>query len=108
MLENIKTLFFIKIIFSYIDEERKLKLSKYNKVLQKKLNLNIISYKIYSGRYIVYESGGKTKEYNYLDDLVFEGEYLKGLRNGKGKEYKSNEIIYEGDYLNGKRDGKGK
>ena len=36
--------------------------------------------------------------------MVYEGEYLKGKRNGKGKEYDNNgEVIYEGEYLNGKR-----
>ena len=28
----------------------------------------------------------KSKEYNYYGKLVFEGEYLNGKRNGKGKE----------------------
>ena len=34
---------------------------------------------------------GKIKEYgNYTDKLKFEGEYLNGQRNGKGKEYNWN------------------
>ena len=41
--------------------------------------------------------------------LKFEGEYLNGLRHGKGKEYnKDKQLIYEGDYLYGKWDGQGK
>ena len=42
--------------------------------------------------------------------MKFEGEYLNGVRNGKGKEYhKNGEIIFEGDYLNGERqNGRGK
>jgi len=41
--------------------------------------------------------------------LKFEGEYLYGKKNGKGKEYYENgNIEYEGDYLNGKRSGNGK
>ena len=28
-----------------------------------------------------------TKEYNWMGILVYEGEYLNGKRNGKGKEY---------------------
>ena len=46
---------------------------------------------------------------------IFEGEYLNGERNGKGKEYyfqslskKELILIYEGEYFNGKRNGKGK
>ena len=35
--------------------------------------------------------------------LEFEGEYLNGIRNGKGKEYYNNgELKFEGEYLNGK------
>jgi len=30
---------------------------------------------------------GKVKEYNNSKKLIFEGEYLNGKRNGKGKEY---------------------
>ena len=39
-----------------------------------------------------------------LNDLIFEGEYLNGKRNGKGKEYNSEgKLIFEGEYLNGKK-----
>ena len=41
--------------------------------------------------------------------LIFEGEYFKGKRNGKGKEYYyGGKVIFEGEYLKGKRNGKGK
>ena len=41
--------------------------------------------------------------------LLYEGEYLNGKRNGKGKEYDAQcKIIYEGEYLDGKKHGKGK
>ena len=41
--------------------------------------------------------------------MIFEGEYLNGKRNGKGKEYNINgKLIFQGEYLNGKRwNGKG-
>ena len=52
---------------------------------------------------------GKGKEYNYDDNLIFEGEYLNGKRNGEGKEYYNNgKLKYEGEYFNDKRNGKGK
>ena len=55
---------------------------------------------------------GKGKEYYYDDDddeFIYEGQYLKGERNGEGKEYyKSGKLGYEGEDLNGKRNGKGK
>ena len=41
---------------------------------------------------------------------MFEGEYLNGERNGKGKEYDydNGKLEFEGEYLNGERNGKGK
>ena len=58
----------------------------------------------------IYEENGIGKEYNiYNDALMFVGEYIKGIKNGKGKEYKwNNLVVFEGEYLNGKRNGKGK
>ena len=36
--------------------------------------------------------------------LKYEGEYLNGERNGKGKEYwYDGTLIFEGEYLNGKK-----
>ena len=48
---------------------------------------------------------GKIKVYDYLtDNLIFEGEYLNGKRNGKCKEYNDKgTLIFEGEYLNGKK-----
>ena len=40
--------------------------------------------------------------------MRFEGEYLNGLKNGKGKEYMLEKLIFEGEFLNGKKNGKGK
>ena len=76
--------------------------------MQNKININLYNYKIFSGRYIEYEIDGKAKEYNYKDELEYDGEYLNGKRNGKGKEYHDGTLIFEGEYLNGKRNGKGK
>ena len=110
MLKNIKSKYITKILFLYLDEERKLKLVKYNKSLQKNIGISIINYKLFTGKYIIYESNGFGKEYNYKNNkFLFEGEYLNGEKNGKGKEYLYNgKLIFEGEYLNGKRNGKGK
>ena len=35
-------------------------------------------------------TNGKGKEYSYLSKILYEGEYLNGKRNGKGKEYYEN------------------
>ena len=110
MLNNIKSLFFIKICFSYLNEKRKLNFIKYNKNLQNLLEINLINYKIFSGRFLIIDKNAKGKEYScYHDMLLFEGEYLNGKRNGKGKEFSDGgNLIYEGEYLNGKRNGHGK
>ena len=44
--------------------------------------------------------------------MIFEGEYLNGKRNDKGKEYYlggfEGDAFFEGEYKNGKRNGKGR
>ena len=36
---------------------------------------------------------------------MFEGEYINGKKNGKGKEYYyGSELMFEGEYLNRKRE----
>ena len=86
---NIKSIYFSRILFSHLDEKIKLKVIKYNKKLQNNLDIKLINYKLYSGKYIIYETKFKGKEYDGYNnnDLIFEGEYLNGEKNGKGKEY---------------------
>ena len=85
MVENINSEFFIEKLFFYVDERTKLKTIKYNKNLQTILDINLIHYKFFSGKYIIYETKGKGKEFDWNGILKFEGEYLNGKRNGKGK-----------------------
>ena len=110
MLNNIKSTYFIKILFLFVDEKQKLKIIKYNKNLQKNIDISIINYKLFTEKEIVFESNGVIKEYNVEKNaLIFEGEYLNGKRHGKGKEYHDNgNLKYEGEYINGQRNGKGK
>ena len=58
--------------------------------------------------YELHNGNGMVKEYDCLEDLVFEGEYNKGKRNGKGKEYKNGQLCYMGEYNNGERNEKRK
>ena len=52
---------------------------------------------------------GFIKDYIYKYDIIFEGEYLYGEKNGKGKEYyDEGQLFYDGEYLNGEKSGKGK
>ena len=52
MLENIKSIYFKKIIFSLLDEKAKLKIVKYNKNLQKQLDIETINYFVFTKKYI--------------------------------------------------------
>ena len=117
MLANDKLEFFNKKLFSILCDKRKFKLIKYNKYFQNIFKINLIDYKRLSGKYIIYKSEEKGKEYDgFRKCLLYEGEFLNGERNGEGKEYeysdKGNDIslhlIFEGEYLKGKRNGKGK
>ena len=80
-----------------------------NKKCENYSRIEIYSQKItlFSGIYLNGEKK-KGKEYNYDGELVYEGEYLNGKRNGKGKLYYSNKKLkYEGDLIDGKKHGKG-
>ena len=116
-MDNILSIKTKKLIISFIEEKIKLELIKYNKNLQNKFNISIINYKVFSGKYQIIEKNPINNIYHgkiynsYTDKIIFEGEYLKGKKNGKGIEYyedKKHTIKYEGEYLNGKRNGKGK
>ena len=110
MIKKIKSSYILKKIISHLYYPSRLDIFKYNKSLQNKIDLNLESYKKRSGRYIIYDdTKNKAKEYSLLNDnLVYEGEYINGKRNGIGREYFYGKLDYEGEYLNGKRNGKGK
>ena len=110
MLGKIKSTFITKVVLFFLKDIKRLKLIKYNKYFQNKMNIDILHYKIYSGKYIIYKSKNKGKEYDaYNNKLIFRGEYLNGERNGKGREYnEEGKVIFEGEYLKGKRNGIGK
>jgi len=112
MLKNVKSSYFLRVLFSFTNEKQKLKLIKYNKSLQRNIDINLINYKIFSGRYIIYEQNRNGKECDYDSHIIYEGEFLKGERKGKGKEYHefcgTLTLMFEGEYCNGLRNGKGK
>ena len=107
-MEKVKSIFFLKNIFSYISENVLLNLIVYNKDLQKKLDKKLINYKLMRWKYIIPKENNKEKIYSaYNDELIIECEYLNGKRNGKYKEYDINGILrFEIEYLNGKKNGK--
>ena len=104
MLENIKSDYIVKLLFTFLLHKRKLRIARYNKQLQKKLDINLIFYKNMTNKYIIYEKKGIGKEYNLWGKLLFKGRYHNGERNGYGEESSK---IYKGDYKDGKRNGYG-
>ena len=49
--------------------------------------------------YRIKDGKGYVKEYDYDDNLIYEGQYLNGEKNGKGKEYYwDNRLKFEGEY----------
>ena len=108
--DEIKSKYVTKIIFSFLTSNKILNMMVHNKYFQNLLNIGIENYKNICNRYIIGEINGKGKEYSSDKNiLIFEGEYLKRKRNGKGTEYDNDGLLlFEGEYLNGKRNGKGK
>ena len=110
MLKQIKSLLILKKLFNHLFIDAKLRLLRYNKNFQNILNITIIDFRNLSKTFIIIERAGYGKEYDsYNDELLYEGEFINGKRNGKWKEYDGiGRLRYEGEYLNGKRNGKGK
>ena len=78
-----KSKYILQYILSYLNESKKLKIIKYNKILQKKIDITIDNYKQLKGKYIIHEGNKIVKEYNIL---IYEGGYLNGKRNGSWKK----------------------
>ena len=111
MLDKIRASKILKICFNMLNETIKYKLIKYTKRLQNKIDINLTNYIKFSGRYVIYLTDKKAREYDsYTDELLYEGEYLKGERSGKGIEYLKwtyHNLSFAGEYSKGKRNGKG-
>ena len=103
-LNNISSPYIIKRIFTFLFQKQKFNMIIYNKKLQKLFSVDFEDYKKISEKYKISEKNNKGKEYlKNTNILIFEGEYLKGRRNGKGKEYYCNgKLLFEGEYLKGK------
>jgi len=77
-LKNVKSHYIIKKFFEYITERKSLEIIRYNKSIQKRINININHYKAY------YE----TKTSIELDIIPMKGEYVKFIYiNTKDKKY---------------------
>ena len=109
-LGDIKSSYILRTIFSFLEEIQKLNMILYNKELQRKCLIDNEDYKKMRKKYKIADKNGEGKEYIIdTNNLIFEGGYLNGKRNGKGKEYDfDGKLIFEGEYLKGRRNGKGK
>ena len=95
-MHDIKSSYFIIILFSHLSEEAKLKIVKYNKNYQCLMNQTYLNGK----------RKGKEKEYDKYGTgvILFEGNYLNGKRHGEGELYfKTKDLKFKGEYLNGKK-----
>ena len=71
--------------------------------IRKKIKKLKYKYKELLSDYITKIENGKSKNDIYDERLCFEGEYLYGLRNGKGKEYFNGILVFEGEFSLGHR-----
>ena len=65
-LKNVKSHYIIQLIFEYMTERKYLEVIRYNKSIQKRINININHYKAYSEEYSSIE----------LDIIPIKGEYV--------------------------------
>ena len=108
---SIKSVFTIRLIFSFVEEKKKLDLIHYNKNLQNIIKIDLVYYKRIGGIKIILENNNKGKEIMLGSNVtLYEGEFLNGKRNGHGKLFDEEygKLVYEGEFLNGKFNGKGK
>ena len=84
--KSIESAYIMKDIFSFLSEKQKLDIIIYNNHLQKIFGISIKDYKRLSKIYKKGKKNGIGKEFDISGkNLLFEGEYLNGKRNGKGK-----------------------
>ena len=93
MLKNSKSIYFIKKLFTFLDEKTKLDIIKYNKNMQNILDISLINYKFFSDRYIIFEKIGKeTEKDESVTSMV--------LQNMKENIYMEKEMEKEKNMMN--------
>ena len=77
-LKNVKSHYIIQKFFEYISERKSLEIIRYNKSIQKRINININHYKAYSEKYSLIE----------LDIIPMKGKYYDFINiNEEDKKY---------------------
>ena len=85
---NIKSVYFIRMVFSLLKENRKLMKLSYTKKIQKELEIDINNFKKASQKYRIISENGKGQEFLINTKyLIFVGEFKNGKKHGKGIEY---------------------
>ena len=100
ILKNILSDYFIQKCFDYIHKRKSLEIIKYNKNIQKRMNININDYKKYSEKYSLIEIEIKPMEKKYGEFInIKEGEeeYYHIYYNDNKKEEIKNTYINEDD-----------
>ena len=96
ILKNILSDYFIQKCFDYIHKRKSLEIIKYNKNIQKRMNININDYKKYSEKYSLIEIEIKPMEKKYGEFInIKEGEeeyYHIYYNDNKKEEIKSTSI----------------
>ena len=105
MMSKIKSNEIKKKIFSFLDDRSKLSIIIYNKSLMKVLNIDINDYMGFNNCILFIDKNGKGIITSTIDNnsILFEGEYFKKKRNGKGIQYYKGKKIFEGMYKDGKK-----
>ena len=94
--ENIKSEYFLQRIFNYLKKNKSLKIAKYSKKLQKKLNLSINSYKEFSELYSSIEIELKLAydfSVNFINIPDKNREYYHIYFDNSNKEIKRNYLV---------------
>ena len=104
-IDDIRSIYILRRIFILLTNKKLLYLLRYNKVIQGKTKINIEDYKKEGNRIKIGGDNGYVKEYRLNTTiLLFEGEYINGEKNGRGKEYYENGLIkFDGIYFKGKK-----
>ena len=85
---NIRSVYIIKIVFSFLEENKELMILSRNKTIQKELEIDINNFKKASRIKRIISENGKGQEFlRNTKYLIFEGEYKNGMKHGKGIEY---------------------
>ena len=93
--ENIKTDFFLKKVFNNLEEKKKLNIVKYNKNIQRRINININNYKEYSEICILIEIKPVNNKYGKFINIKKEEEiYYHIYFNNDEEEIKIYLTIY--------------